>query len=312
MPSWTAQDIPDLHGTTAVVTGANSGIGLTTATALAGAGACTLLACRDRTRGEQAAESVRGAAPQAEVQLIRLDLADLTSVREAAEEITAAVEGRLDLLINNAGVMALPSRRTRDGFEMQFGTNHLGHFALTGLLMPVLGAVRPSRVVSVSSLAHRYGRIDFDNLNGDRSYGKWSAYGQSKLANLLFTEELNRRAQRAGRPVSALAAHPGLSSTNLGQAGPQMSGRVWAARMERLTRLYTQPATAGALPVLRAATDPDAAPGDYFGPGALLETRGSPRPARRSARVDDPRVAEELWAESVRLTGVEPDFAVRR
>ncbi|MFJ2745646.1 oxidoreductase [Streptomyces sp. NPDC087440] len=306
--SWSALDIPRLGGTSAVVTGANSGIGAEVALYLVRAGARTVLACRSRERGVLVRERIRAAAPGADVRLVVLDLADLKSVREAAVRIGGEVDGHLDLLVNNAGVMALPLRHTVDGFEMQFGTNHLGHFALTGHLGGLLGA-GPSRVVTVSSLGHRLGRIEPGNLNSERGYDKWRAYGRSKLANLLFTAELDRRARAAGRPLAAVAAHPGLSSTELGQAGPKMSGRAWAAKLERVSRLYTQPASAGALPVLRAATDPAVTGGEYFGPSRLGETRGAPAPAARSARARDPESALALWEASVELTGVDPDPA---
>ncbi|MEW2064610.1 oxidoreductase [Streptomyces sp. NPDC007002] len=307
MHSWTLDDMPDLGGTTAVVTGANSGIGAVTALVLARSGARTLLACRDPERGRRAVDAVRRAAPAADVRLVRLDLADLGSVAEAAEAITKEADGRLDLLVNNAGVMALPLLRTADGFEMQFGTNHLGHFALTLRLLPVLGIQGQARVVTVSSLGHRIGRIDLDDLNAERSYGKWRAYGQSKLANLLFTNELDRRARAAGRDLVAVAAHPGLSATELGQAGPRLAGRNWAAKLERASRLYTQPASAGALPILYAATLADAPGGSYYGPSRLGETRGAPAPARKSHRAQDPVMARALWDESARLTGVDAD-----
>ncbi|MFJ9625749.1 oxidoreductase [Streptomyces sp. NPDC101181] len=307
MHSWTLHDMPDLTGTTAVVTGANSGIGAVTALVLARSGARTLLACRDPERGRRAVDAVRRAAPQADARLVRLDLADLSSVAEAAEQIVGETGGRLDLLVNNAGVMALPPLRTADGFEMQFGTNHLGHFALTLRLLPALGVQGPARVVTLSSLGHRLGRIDFDDLNAERGYSKWRAYGQSKLANLLFTSELDRRARAAGRDLVALAAHPGLSSTDLGQAGLLLAGRTWAARLERVSRLYTQPASVGALPVLYAAILPGARGGSYYGPAHLGETRGRPAPARRSRRAQDMATARALWDASARLTGLSAD-----
>ncbi|NEB57162.1 SDR family NAD(P)-dependent oxidoreductase, partial [Streptomyces griseus] len=186
-----------------------------------------VLACRDPERGRRAVDAVRRAAPGSDARLVRLDLADLSSVAEAAEAIAKEVDGRLDLLVNNAGVMALPHLRTADGFEMQFGTNHLGHFALTHRLLPVLGVLGPARVVTLSSLGHRIGRIDLGDLDAERAYSKWRAYGQSKLANLLFTNELDRRARAAGRNLVALAAHPGLAATELGQAGPRLAGRNW-------------------------------------------------------------------------------------
>lgn len=308
MHSWNLHDMPDLSGRTAVVTGANSGIGAVTALALARSGARTLLACRDPERGRRALEAVRRAAPRSDTRLVRLDLADLASVAEAADTIAKEADGRLDLLVNNAGVMALPPLRTADGFEMQFGTNHLGHFALTLRLLPVLGAAGPARVVTLSSLGHRIGRIDLGNLNAERGYSKWGAYAQSKLANLLFTAELDRRARASGRDLLALAAHPGLSATELGQAGPKLAGRNWAAKLERASRLYTQPASAGALPALYAATLPDAPGGSYYGPGRLGETRGAPAEACKSARARDMDMARALWDESARLTGLDWDL----
>ncbi|MGW4458827.1 oxidoreductase [Streptomyces albidoflavus] len=305
-PRTTPRPLPDLSGTTAVVTGANSGIGAATTLALAKGGARVVMACRDLAKAERTAAAVRRVVPEAKVPLVGLDLADLASVAEAAEEIGKTSGGRVDLLVNNAGVMALPERRTADGFEMQFGTNHLGHFALTAHLLPYLGTDGPARVVTVSSLAHRMGRIDFDNLNAERGYGSWPAYGRSKLANLLFTAELARRARAAGLDLTAVSAHPGLASTELGQAGPKMAGRAWAARMERATRLFTQPASAGALPVLLAATDPAARGGAYYGPSGPLECRGGAGPARLSARAKDPVTARRLWDVSAALTGVDP------
>lgn len=311
MAHWNARAIPDLNGSTAVVTGANAGIGKVMALYLARAGVTTILACRDETRGQLALDTVRAAAPGADVRLVRLDLADLESVRAAAGEITQTVDGRLDLLINNAGVMALPLRRTVDGFEMQFGTNHLGHFALTGHLLPCLGVTAPARVVAVSSLVHRYARMDFDDLNSERDYQKWKAYGQSKLANLLFVDELDRRAAQAGRQLTALAAHPGVSATELGTPRTGGTGRTLRAKLDGVRRLCTQPASVGALPVLRAATDPHASGGGYFGPRGPLEIFGQPAPAKRSPRSLDQTDASTLWEFSAELTGVVPDFERR-
>ncbi|KQX88354.1 MULTISPECIES: oxidoreductase [Streptomyces] len=307
MHSWSLDDMPDLSGTTAVVTGANSGIGAVTALALARSGARTVLACRDPERGRAALDAVRRAAPGSDTRLVRLDLADLSAVAEAAGHIAKEVDGRLDLLVNNAGVMALPMLRTADGFEMQFGTNHLGHFALTHHLLPLLGEEGPSRVVTVSSLAHRVGRIDLDNLNAERGYDKWRAYAQSKLANLLFTAELQRRAQATDKQLLALAAHPGLTATELWQTGPRLAGRTWAAQLERATRLCTQRASAGALPTLYAATLPAAPGGSYYGPRHLGGTRGGPASARTSARARDMDTARSLWDASADLTGLARD-----
>jgi NAD(P)-dependent dehydrogenase (short-subunit alcohol dehydrogenase family) len=303
---WTTHDIPDLSGRTAVVTGANSGIGTVTARELAAHGARVVLACRSRTRGQDTLDALRvRLGADARLDLVELDLADLASVRRAADEIRALLDERVDLLVNNAGVMALPLRRTADEFEMQFGTNHLGHFALTGLLMPALLAVPEPRVVTVTSNFHRYGRIDFANLNAERRYQKWQAYGQSKLANLLFTLELDRRARAAGSPLRSLAAHPGSSNTNLALAGPRMARNRWMTRAtERVLPFISQSADDGALPSLRAATDPAALGNDFFGPSELLQMKGAPVHVGRTKRAQDVETARELWTVSESLTGV--------
>jgi len=301
---WTAADIPDLAGRTAVVTGANSGIGYPTALELARHGARVVLACRDEARGTAAARRLTTEVPGARVEVAALDLADLGSVRRFAESFSAAHPG-LDLLVNNAGVMALPLRRTAEGFEMQFGTNHLGHFALTGRLLPQLLARSGSRVVTVSSETHRMGRVDFTNLNAERGYGRWRAYAQSKLANLLFTLELQRRAEAAGADLVAAAAHPGYAATNLQTAGARMSGsRLRAQGALLLNRLFGQPAEMGALPSLYAATNPTVRGGDYVGPVGRRGTRGHPGPAVTSERARDADSAGRLWELSERLTGV--------
>jgi NAD(P)-dependent dehydrogenase (short-subunit alcohol dehydrogenase family) len=301
---WTTADIPDQSGRTAVVTGANSGLGYHTALALAQHGAHVVLACRDAGRGAEALRRIAAEAPDASVELGVLDLADLASVRLFAETHTTD-RGGPDLLVNNAGVMALPLRRTADGFEMQFGTNHLGHFALTGLLLPGLLARPGARVVTVSSGLHRIGRIDFGNLNAERNYHKWRAYGQSKLANLLFTLELQRRLDAAGASIVAAAAHPGLATTNLHTTGVQMAGR---RRVEPLVRfgyrLFAQSDAMGALPSLFAATDPTVRGGDYIGPGGRFEQRGHPKRVPRSHRAQDTDTAARLWTVSEDLTGV--------
>jgi NAD(P)-dependent dehydrogenase (short-subunit alcohol dehydrogenase family) len=288
MTTWSTTDIPDLTGRTAIVTGANSGIGRAAARALAGAGARVVLAVRDTAKGRDAAATMPG-----ETEVRALDLASLASVREFA----AAWEGPVDLLINNAGVMATPFSRTPDGFELQFGTNHLGHFALTNLLLEHVNG----RVVTVSSTAHRLGSIDLDDLNWERKpYRAWRAYGQSKLANLLFTAELQRRLTAAGSPVLATAAHPGYAATNL----QFHSGRrvldigSWVAN-----RLVAQDEDGGALPTLYAATAD--VPGDSFaGPGGFMEQRGAPKLVGRTDAAKDAGVARRLWAVSEDLTGV--------
>ena len=283
---WTAADLPDLSGRTAVVTGANSGIGRVAARELARAGARVVLAVRDVAKGEAAASAMAGA-----VEVRRLDLAALESVRAFADDW----EGDLDLLINNAGVMAVPEGRTKDGFETQIGTNHLGHFALTNLLLPHV----TDRVVTVASGAHRMGRIDLDDLNWERrSYNAWRAYGQSKLANLLFSLELQRRLSAAGSPVRALAAHPGWAATNLqGRTGSGLQDRVMALG----NKLIAQSDEQGARSTLFAATQ-DLPGGSYVGPDGFQEGRGHPTLVGRSAAASDPETARALWDASERLT----------
>ena len=305
---WSAADIPTQAGRVAIVTGANSGLGFHTSLQLARAGASVTMACRDAERGRAALERLRAAVPAANASLASLDLADLTSVRAFAAGWLAAHE-RLDILVNNAGVMAIPLRRTAEGFEMQLGTNHLGHFALTGLLLPALlvpaGRPEPSRVVTVSSGAHRFGSVDLANLNWERGYRKWRAYGRSKLANLLFMRELDHRATAAGAPLVSVAAHPGFAATNLQVAGPLMSGRPWLAKATAaVTRLVSQSDAAGALPSLRAATDPGVVSGEYFGPDGPGESRGHPVRVPMSAAARDDAMAARLWAASESLTGV--------
>jgi NAD(P)-dependent dehydrogenase (short-subunit alcohol dehydrogenase family) len=303
MAKWTTDDMPPQGGRTALVTGANSGIGLEAAIGLAQAGATVIAAARDPERGEAALRRIREAAPGAAVELQRLDLADLASVRQAAEEV-AGRHDRLDVLVNNAGVMALPRRTTADGFEMQLGTNHLGHFALTGLLLDRLRAAQDPRVVTISSGAHRAGRMRFDDLQGERRYHRWLAYGQSKLANLLFAFELQRRADRAGLSLRSMAAHPGLSGTNLQTAGPLMQGQKLKARLSDVVyRLFSQSAQRGALPTLYAATM-DLPGGTYVGPNGPGEFWGSPHVVTGNARANDEEDAARLWSVSEDLTGV--------
>ena len=313
--SWTAADIDDQTGRTFLVTGATSGLGLETVRALAGAGASVVLAARnaDKTAGVMA--EVRGEHPDADLEHLPLDLADLSSVASAAEAFLDAHD-RLDVLINNAGVMATPERRTVDGFELQLGTNHLGHFALTGRLLPVLLATSGSRVVTVSSGFHHLGRMDFDDLNWrERRYQRWGAYAQSKLANLLFTFELQARLAEAGAPTIAAAAHPGYASTHLQARGPQMQGglrgRVMGALNRTANRLVAQDAAAGAWPQLYAATAPDVGGGSYWGPDGLGESRGHPAPARVNRRAQRVGDAHRLWESSKQLTGVAPDLPAR-
>ena len=248
---WTAADVPDQSGRIAVVTGANSGIGFEAAAVLARRGAHTVLACRDAGKAEDAVARLSAAVPEASVSMVRLDLASLESVRAAADQILASHD-RIDLLINNAGLMWPPYGKTTDGFELQFGTNHLGHFALTGLVLEAMLPVHGSRVVTVSSSGHRTGRINFADLQSERHYGRMAAYAQSKLANLMFTYELQRRMHAAGAPTAALAAHPGVAFTELTRNLPGVIQATYPA----IGGLFTQSAAMGALPTLRAATDP--------------------------------------------------------
>jgi len=296
---WTAADVPDQTGRTAVVTGANTGIGFEAAAVLAARGAAVVLACRNLDKAKEAAARITAATPGGIVEVQRLDLSALASVREAAEELRARYD-RIDLLVNNAGVMWTPKGTTADGFELQFGTNHLGHFAFTGLLLDRLLPVAGSRVVTVSSLGHRQGRIDFADLQSERRYGRHLAYSRSKLANLLFTYELQRRLAAAEAGTVAVAAHPGGSNTELIRNSPL----VFRALNGVLAPLVAQSAEMGALPTLRAATDPGVRGGEYYGPGRFFETRGYPRRTRSNTRSHDAEVQRRLWAVSEELTGV--------
>jgi len=302
---WTAHRVPDQSGRTAVVTGANSGIGFEAARILAERGAAVVLACRDRARAEEAIRRIRTGAPEAELRFVQLDLGSLDSVRRAAAQLRDA-PGRIDLLINNAGVMWPAQGTTQDGFELQFGINHLGHFALTGLLLGALCPVPGSRVVTVSSIGHRSGVIRFDDLQSERTaYNRGAAYAQSKLANLLFAYELQRRLAAAGAETAGLAAHPGTVSTGLARyVGPGTRATV------RLVVLAAgqRSALTGALPTLRAATDPDAHGGEYYGPDGRGEFRGYPVAVKSTAASHDAAAAERLWLESERLTGVAYEF----
>ncbi|WP_405944653.1 oxidoreductase [Streptomyces sp. NBC_00932] len=298
---WNAGDIPDQSGRTAVVTGANSGLGLVTARELARRGARVILACRSETRGKEAEALIRDEIPGADTEFVPLDLADLASVREFASAVRAE---RLNLLINNAGVMALPYGTTTDGFETQFGVNHLGHFALTGLLIPKLMATPEARVVTVSSGLHVLGNVDINDLNSERNYRRWLAYGRSKTANLLFVHELARRLAAVGSGLVAAAAHPGYAETNLQTAGVKMEGRKRAERWVELgNRVFAQPAEAGALPTLYAATAPCVLPDSFTGP-KFLGWRGAPGPSLRMKWTTNDVASERLWTASEQLTGV--------
>ncbi|MGP9020954.1 oxidoreductase [Streptomyces sp. BR1] len=298
---WSARDIPDQSGRTAVVTGANSGIGLVTARELARKGAHVVLACRSEARGKEAVALIHRQVYGADVEFRPLDLADLSSVRAFAETYP---HERLDLLINNAGVMALPYGKTADGFERQFGVNHLGHFALTGLLLPKLRAAPSARVVSVSSGLHALSNVDLTDLNSERGYRRWMAYARSKSANLLFIHELARQLRSAGSDVVAAAAHPGYAATNLQTAGARMEGRRLAERIAELgNRVLAQPAESGALPTLYAATAPSVRPDSFTGP-RFQGWRGAPTRSTRAKWTLNDTTSERLWVASEGLTGV--------
>ncbi|MER7927157.1 oxidoreductase [Streptomyces sp. NPDC096057] len=304
MSGWNEKDIPDQHGRVAVVTGANSGLGYVTARELARKGARVVLACRSEVRGSEAADRIVAEVPGAEAEFARLDLGDLASVREFAA--TFPYE-RLDLLVNNAGVMAMPYGTTVDGFETHFGVNHLGHFALTGLLLPALLDAPAARIVTLSSFMHVLANIDIDDLNSERRYSRWTAYSRSKSANLLFTHELARRLAAAGSGVVATASHPGYAATNLQTAGPQAEGRKGRERlMEIGNRVFAQSAEAGALPSLYAATAPDVRPDSFFGPRVAM-WRGAPAPSWRAPWTVNDAMGQRLWAASEELTGVVHD-----
>jgi NAD(P)-dependent dehydrogenase (short-subunit alcohol dehydrogenase family) len=296
MAKWAAADIPDQTGRVAVITGANTGLGYETATALAAHGAHVVLAVRNLDKGKDAALLIGRRYPSSSVALQELDLTSLESVRAAAAQLRSDHD-RIDLLINNAGVMFTSESTTKDGFELQFGTNHLGHFALTGLLLDRLLGAPGSRVVAVSSTAHRSGRIRFDDLQWRRGYSAVGAYAQSKLANLLFTYELQRRL--ADTKTIAVAAHPGVSKTELDR-----NTSAWRRLLTNTSGLIAQDAAMGALPTLRAATDVGVAGGQYFGPGGLGHVRGYPKVVTSSRRSHDVEARKRLWTVSEELTGV--------
>ncbi|HTQ68586.1 MAG TPA: oxidoreductase [Solirubrobacteraceae bacterium] len=297
---WTAESIPDQAGRTAVVTGANSGLGLETARELARHGADVVLACRDTAKGERALQDIRASAPDARLEVAALDLASLDSVKAFATTLSER-NGGIDLLINNAGVMASPHRRTSDGFELQFGTNVLGHFALTAQLLEQLKGRPDARVVTLSSNGHKLGRIKFDDLQSERRYNRWVAYNQSKLADLMLALELDRRLRAAGSAVKSVAAHPGYSATNLQSAAAPAIDR-WTMALTNM--LVAQDARMGALPTLYAATQPSLEGGVYVGPDGIGELRGHPRVVTPSRAARDPEAAARLWEAAEQLTGV--------
>ena len=286
-PKWDVGDVPDQSGRTVVITGANSGLGLETAKALAAAGARVVMAVRNTSKGEGEAARLAG-----EIEVSELDLGDLSSVRAFSERL----DGRIDVLINNAGLMAIPESRTNDGFEMQFGVNHLGHFALTGLLIDRID----DRIVTLSSAAHKIGKIRLDDPNWKAGYQRWPAYGQSKLANLMFAKELQRRLSAAGSPLRSMAAHPGYAATNLQSRTESIQDKL----MGVANLVFAQSARMGALPTIYAAAAADLPGGSYVGPGGFQEQRGHPKVVEGNSRSQDREVAERLWALSEELTGV--------
>ncbi|MBX9473000.1 SDR family oxidoreductase [Microcella sp.] len=298
--------VPNLTGRLAVVTGANSGLGFGLTGRLAEAGAEVVMAVRNRAKGEDARERLLAQHPDANLRLLDLDLASLESVRAAAHSLLDDDRG-IDILINNAGIMAVPDRReTAEGFELQFGSNHLGPFAFTGLLLPALQRAEAPRVVSTSSLAANAGRWQWDNLNAEKKYSAWGAYGLSKLANLAFARELQRRSDLEGWGITSTAAHPGGTKTNLQSTGPR-DGKAPSAAQEKRYARFMQGVDTGILPSLHAATSPDATPGGYYGPNGFLEVRGEPAPARLPRGARDATAAVMLWDTSEQLTGVHYD-----
>lgn len=291
---WSAEALGDQTGRTAIITGSNSGIGFETARVLAGKGATVVMACRNLEKANPKANEIRAAHPSADVDVMQLDLSNLDSVQRFADAFRSK-HSRLDLLINNAGIMVPPYGKTTQGFETQFGVNHLGHFALTGSLLDRLTNTPGARIVTVSSVAHLMGKIDFANLNWEKGYKAQAAYGQSKLANLLFTYELQRRLAAAGKDTLAVAAHPGWTDTNL---------QAHAKAVKFMNRFFAQNALMGALPTLYAATEPSVHGAEYFGPSGFMEMNGPPKKVKSNRRSHDRNVAERLWNVSEELTGV--------
>lgn len=312
MTDWTVNNIPDQLGKVVIVTGGNSGIGYEAALALAAKKAQVILAVRSVEKGEAALSEIRHQYPSAVVEVMRLDLSDLSSVRQFAADFQQRFK-TLAILINNAGVMALPYYKTADGFEMQFGTNHLGHFALTGLLLPMITATPGARVVTVSSYLHTGGKVEFDNLDGARAYKKWDAYSLSKLANLLFAYELQRRLTTAGLNTLSVGCHPGYAATNLQATGPKMAGSRWNEIISQISnRLFAQSAEMGALPTLYAAVSPEVNGCDYIGPMGWMGIRGAPGKVRSNDDSYNAALAARLWQESEKLTGVQYNFPTQR
>lgn len=301
---WTYNDIPSQEGRLAIVTGANSGLGYYTAKGLAGKGCEVIMACRNARKASDAKKSLLKEKPELKLEVMELDLADLDSVRSFAVKFREKYN-KLDLLINNAGLMAIPRRMTKDGFEMQFGVNHLGHFALTSHLFDLLKATDGSRIVNVSSAAHKMGKIRFEDINWEKSYQKWSAYGMSKLANIHFTYELADRISSAAMDVKVLAAHPGYSDSSLIEKGAEMNGRKIMVKAGKFAnRIFAQSTAMGALPTLYAATSPDAQHLGYYGPGGMGEMRGYPQRVYPSSKKLSKDVQEQLWDLSESMTGI--------
>ncbi len=304
---WTIENMPDLTGKIVVVTGANSGLGFETASAFAQKGAQVILASRNVAKAKTAVAQIEKQAPNAVTEIIQLDLSNLASIHQFAAEFNGR-HHKCDILVNNAGVMALPYQQTAAGFEMQFGVNHLGHFALTGLLLERLLAAGNGRVVTVSSSAHRSGKMDFGNLNGEKSYQRWSAYSQSKLANLLFAYECQRKLEEAGKKVLSVGTHPGYAATNL----QHIEGERLQNWLLKLTNIFlSQSQAMGALPILYAATAPDVQGCDYIGPSGLMNMRGYPTKERSSKASYNTDAARKLWAISEELTNVSYELQTR-
>lgn len=305
---WTVRNIPDLTGKVVVITGANSGLGYEAAQALAGKGAHVVMACRNVEKAEAAAAQILNEDSTASLEIIKIDLADLSSVRKFARTFSGRYHS-LNILCNNAGIMFSPYQKTADGFELHMGVCHFGHFALTGSLLKQLLNTEDARIVTMSSWGHRWGVMDFDDLNWEKSYNRVWAYCRSKLANLLFTYELQRRLEASGSGVISAAAHPGWSATNLQFAGLEMGGGRLMSLLFRVGNpLFAQSAAMGVLPMLYAATAPDVSGGDYIGPGGLGEWRGYPKKVFSSKRSYDEELAETLWEMSEELTGVTYEF----
>jgi NAD(P)-dependent dehydrogenase (short-subunit alcohol dehydrogenase family) len=310
--AFTGESIPSLRGRTIVITGGNSGIGFEAARLFARQGARVLLACRDGAKMKVAAERICAETGGAEIEEVALDLSDLAQVRAGAAVLRERAP-RLDVLVNNAGVMALPFRETKDGFEMQVGTNHLGHFALTGLLLPSLLAAEAARVVTLSSLVHMQGSLDLADVPTPRKYNEWTAYARSKLANVLFGYELDRRAKAAGARLLSTVCHPGYSATNLQSGGAKAGGSAFQGGVMKLSNaLIAQSAEMGALPTAYAATAPDVKGGEFIGPGGFMAVRGYPTIGKSSKTSHDEELARALWAASEKLTGVSYDFGAAK